>query len=528
MALYEVAAQFSAVDGISSVVDKIGSGLAGLAQNGKLSGEGLSEGFDMAAVEAGVFAGALGVVVAVGAAVLDFHEQEQLALARFSATTGQSGAAVDDFKKKTEALFASGLVNNFNEAANIVGEVEKRMKGVANFDAATFETNVAAVAKAWDTDGAKLVDKTIEISGKFDDLKNKPNEVLDMLVKMAQNSGRPIDDLAAKIDKFGTNLAYAGLTGTLAFDFINAAIMAGVSDDGLGKLSKALDTLHDKFINPPAGFQAALDKLGLPDLAKEVQQNKIPISTAYEQIFQKLGAIKDNAVQAEVFTTLFGKSAAGAITPDMIDKMSHFAGSLGDTKDAASKVAEVMKDDGTLGTALKQLYNTGLVNVNAGFDNIYHILKDTDWAGLGISFQSFLSPGLLAIQEILNTIQGMIDSIKKGLGEITGKAGGHFQGGGAGGTGGGFNAAGGSMSEGWGWVGEEGPELRFKSGADVQVFSNSESRQMVAAASSGGGGGGGDTYITGNTFVGTGGLQELARMLYPGIQAEDQRRGNRN
>lgn len=47
--------------------------------------------------------------------------------------------------------------------------------------------------------------------------------------------------------------------------------------------------------------------------------------------------------------------------------------------------------------------------------------------------------------------------------------------------------AGGSMNDGWTWVGEDGPELAHKSGSEVQVFSAQRSREMVGATAGGGG-----------------------------------------
>lgn len=179
-------------------------------------------------------------------------------------------------------------------------------------------------------------------------------------------------------------------------------------------------------------------------------------------------------------------------------------------------------------TAMKHLYNQGLVNVNAGFDNIYHILKDTDWGGLGIDFKNLLLPGLSIIKGVLDSIGGMIEGIKKGLAEIN-AAGGSFtkssgQGSGGGHAGFGGQAAGGMMGEGWGWLGEEGPELRYKHGANVEVFSASESRKMVQGAGAAAGGSGASITITGNTFVGTGGMAELGRLITPYLQQESQRR----
>ncbi len=62
------------------------------------------------------------------------------------------------------------------------------------------------------------------------------------------------------------------------------------------------------------------------------------------------------------------------------------------------------------------------------------------------------------------------------------------------------NAAGTTgMADGWNTVGEAGPELMYKRGSAVSVFSNPQSNRMLASASTGGGGGG-VTNVSHNTY----------------------------
>jgi hypothetical protein len=85
----------------------------------------------------------------------------------------------------------------------------------------------------------------------------------------------------------------------------------------------------------------------------------------------------------------------------------------------------------------------------------------------------FIEAGIQHVKDMLNDIGGGIMSVGTG---------GHIQGGGsvklrsaAAST---SHAAGGSVRDGWFSVGERGPELGYKSGDQVRIFSNSDSQRM--------------------------------------------------
>lgn len=522
---YNVSAAFNAVDNVSSIMDGMASKIANWATSSQNAASSFAGGLDMSALAASGLSAGLGILADVGATVITFMEDEGHAMAAFKATTDASAETVGAFKKQSEDLFSTGLVDNITEATALVGEMQRQLTDLGNWSPDQLTANIAGISKAWDVNGKQMIDDIADITNKFDDLAGKPDVVTDTLVRMAQVTGEPIDALSKAVVKIGNQLAAAGLSGSNSMALIAQAANNGVTN--FGPLGGAIQKFHDQLINPPAGFSKAIHDLGLEDVAKKAKAGGISMDETLEIIFAKLDKIKDPAQRAQLAIELFGKGSEKAFG-DNIGKMAGFTNALGDVEGAADKVAKIMEDDGTLGTAMKHLYNQGLVNVNAGFDNIYHILKDTDWGGLGIDFKNLLLPGLIPIEGVLDTIGGMIDRIKKGLAEIN-AAGGSFtkgsgQGSGGGHAGFGGQAAGGMMGEGWGWVGEEGPELRYKHGASVEVFSASESRKMVQGSGAAAGGSGASITITGNTFVGTGGMAELGRLITPYLQQESQRR----
>jgi TP901 family phage tail tape measure protein len=94
----------------------------------------------------------------------------------------------------------------------------------------------------------------------------------------------------------------------------------------------------------------------------------------------------------------------------------------------------------------------------------------------------------------------------------------------------GMHAQGGELDEGWNIVGEEGPEAIYKSGGRASVLTAGETKKMMVAGA-GGGGGGGTTvhmHISGNTVVGSSGMEQFARVMFKKFQEEDQRRGKRD
>lgn len=525
MANYSVSATFGAIDNISNIVGNIGKNVASMADSGLKSLESMAGGFG----GLGNFAvGALGPLIGLGAQLIDQMEAEGQAMASFQATTDASAAVVASFKTESENLMGTGLVDNIKDATAIIGEMRRQIQDIApdsNYSIGQFSANIAGIAKAWDTSGVKMVDDIADIMNKFDDLAGKPDLVADSLVRMAQVTGEPIDSLSKAVVKIGNQLAATGLSGFGAMSLIAMAANNGVTN--FGPLGTAIDKFYQQMINPPAGFNAAIRALSLEDVVKKAKEGSISMDETLEIIFTKLDKIQDPAKRAQLAVELFGKGADKAFG-DNIGKMAGFTNALGEVAGASDKVAKIMEDDGTLGTAIKHFGANFQVQVEQGLQRWYEMITKTDWAAIWHAVAVNITPALDqiagAIQGIVDKVNSWISSIKTAIGLSTGgiektHPGDNLK----------MNALGtASMSEGWNVVGDAGPELLFKRGGNVSVYSNQQSQRMVQGSGAASGGSGAQVNITGNTFVGTGGLGDLARILTPHLQAEDQRRGLRN
>lgn len=557
---YPVQAIFGATDNISPIMDGMASKIASWATSSQDAASSFAGGLDVSALAASGLSAGLGILAEVGATVITFMEDEGRAMAAFQATMGANAGWVQAVKEESESLFSTGLVDNISDAAGVMGELNKQMADMGTADFVTLGTNIAGIAKAWGIDGKQIIDDIADVMNKFDDLANKPDDVADMLVVMAQKTGEPIDAMAKAAVKIGSQLAAAGMTGFGALSLIAQGANNGVTN--FGPLGVAIDTFHQRLINPPAGFSKAIHTLGLEDVAAKARIGGISMDETLEIIFAKLGGIQDPAQRAQLAIELFGKGSEKAFG-DNIGKMQGFTNLLGSDqgiKGAAEKVAKIMENDGTLGTAMQHLYNEGLVKINTGFDSLYKVMADPVWNKIGIDWSKMLLAGLSPVLGMINAIQSGIAAIKAaniggGAGNPTITNPNALPGGGQGGSNTAANqssnnppdpvaaaqskyggslypkkdkgqnqAAGGMMDEGWGWLGEEGPELRYKRGASVEVFSAPESRKMVQGTGAAAGGSGASITITGNTFVGTGGLAELGRLITPYLQQESQRR----
>lgn len=579
---YNAKATFSAIDNISGVVDNMGSAIAGFGDKASAQLSQMAANSDgLGGAFLNLAAGAIGPLTTALGLVFDNLNQLQEGAAKFQAQTGATAESVALFKKDSEGLFGTGLVNNLKDAEKIAGEVNKRF-GDMDAPASQFEKDIAAVASAWDTNGGKMVDKIADITNKFSDLGGQPQKVLDALVQMAQTSGQPVDEITSRVDKFGTKLASAGLDGWAAMGLISAAMDNGVTSDAMGKLTAGVQKFHDQIINPPAGFQAAMDKLGLGDVAKQVQQNKMPMDEALNDVFEKISAIKTPAEQAQIFTALFGKAAEGAVTPEILGNMQGFSHWLDASKGSADKVASTLSDDGTLGTALKRLANNAIGTISSRLDETYQKLSGLDWGGAWAGLQGMAqeklaglqqawdnvfgekgiaSQALAAVGKLITDLRTDFDNMVKGLTEALSGVGRIIVhpfaegmrwlgqlikdiGDKVSGLGGVFgqlsdagasiigaadrlegHAWGGSLGEGWNMVGENGPELIFKAGGQAQVFSSGTTKQMMGAGAGGNPAGAPQITISGNTFIGAGGMSELGRVITQALQQEQQRRG---
>ena len=390
MSLYDIVATFGAVDNMSSVVGGIASsfqGMSGAVTDGvtqMTSGmEGLSGGLGMLA---GAGFGAL-----IGAAQIGLENLIQVddAMTNMSARTGITGDALGVLKDQAKALFDSGLVSNFQDAANAIEATRQHITGLttggAN-DMDQFEKDAAAVAKAWGMSAAQVIIDVGKLQAVFPELKNEPVEALNILTTVAQKTGLPMEQIQSIVEKYGPKFAAAGLSALGMGGLIIAASQAGIGPLGMGALATAVDTFHTRIEKPSPAFIAAMKSMGLGDVAKDLSDHSITMDQALNDVFTALGKVTDPAKKTADAVALFGPGIDKLGGADALAKMSNFALKLSDVNGAAQGVADTI--GGATTTSMQSIGNTISTVLGNGLES-----AATTFLQLGFLFG--LSAGLL-------------------------------------------------------------------------------------------------------------------------------------
>lgn len=521
MAVYTSSAVFNAVDNISNVVDNIGTNVARMGdrvQQQMLSSAQASSGLERALGTLG--AAGFGVLAGVVAGGIQNFFDLNGAMVGVATRTGMTGEALEQFKKQTEDAFANqGLVTNIGDMARAIEAVKTKTQNLNDADLTKFTNEVIAAAQAWGLSPESLVDQIGKVQAKFEDLKtSSPEKTLDLLIKLAQDTGDPLNEVAQNAEKIGSKLAGAGLTGTAAIGLLDLAAQGGVTK--FTDLTNAVQTFHDKLAKPTWAVQQALKDLGLNTLAKDVQTNKVTYEQALDMVFNKLSKVEDPAKRAKDAVTLFGKSVTNLGGPDVLAGLAGFTTKMDDAQGAAERATKSMND--SFGNFISTTWNQFTTGVSTGVDQVYSALKNADWAGAAKIVVDAANAILQTLIDKINEVMGSLDHAGQRAGDwLSGKTL-PDQGMGQVGTTGGGHAWGGSLGEGLNIVGEQGPEAIWKRGSSAQVFTAQETKHILGSGA--GGTGGTVIHLSVGTLVGTGGMQELARILVPYQQRETARR----
>ncbi len=642
----DVAAVFNAVDNISHVARGIGDNIALMSGvvGQTLSGVGGRIG-DLGNAMQILATGPLGIVEAGISTTINAMEEMSSAMAGVSARTGLTGDALKQLRQDATNITNTGLVENFDQAARLSERVRTAIKGFSDDQSLQkFEVDVAGVAKAWGTSSDTVIRDVHNIQTEFKGIYEDPVRALDLLTTTAEKSHLPLEKISQIIEKAGPKFSAAGISALGMGALITAGTNAGITN--FTALANSLDSFHQKVINPPKSFEAAVKKLGLEDAVTAFRQNKISMDTLLDDVFNKLDSIKDPAARSQAAIELFGKGIDKVGGGDKLAALAGYETTFGKIQGAADKAAQTMEDDGTLGTAIKRLganIKTGLgeagqtaydrlksltdnasalwdvlsnntngamdkmklavqvafndarrdveqkvadatLAVSNGWNNAKGVIEtavrnvtdtvtthwnnaktavdktlqlfkqiittawneakaivdgvltgiqtgiQTAWdkavaivnaaqKGVSDAFNAIakvITDALAPVIAFINDIASKIGSIGTGLSAIKGMLGMHAQGG--------------DLDEGWNIVGEEGPEAIYKSGGRASVLTAGETKKMMVAGA-GASAGGGTTihlHISGNTIVGSNGMEQFTRILYKKFQAEDLRRGKRD
>lgn len=415
---YDVTGTFNAIDNISNIASGIGGNISSMAQQGIDALGSLSEsGFGVAELAtAGLTLGVGALIAVVGESIGSMVEMDT-AMNNISATTGMTGQNLASVRGHAEELFNTGLVSNFQDAANAAGLIDTKLKGLTltSGEAVHIGTDALAISQAWGVSSDKIITSVGNMTQKFDDLKNDPLAAMDLLTKAAQDTQLPLQKIMSIVDQYGGVFNSAGLSGQDSMALITQASENGVTN--MAALSKSVDTFHQRIINPPSGFEKAMTTMGLGKVSAELKSNKIDMTTALDDVYAAFAKMPDSAEKSQLAIDIFGKSI------DKIDpgKLAGFNKVLGDTKGAADGVANAMDDN--LGTAIQKAGNNIKNFLGDKAEEAFQRIKSIDWQKIGDSIgaafdwakgivtQAFANISL-AVNTALNIISGLISSAK--------------------------------------------------------------------------------------------------------------------
>lgn len=238
-------------------------------------------------------------------------------------------------------------------------------------------------------------------------------DALDLMTKAAQEGHVSVATISQEIQTAGGFFANAGFTAKETLQLIATGAQNGVTNvTGLGR---AIDSFHKGIVNPPKGFNEALSEMGLSKVAAELRTNQISMSDAMSQVFDSFNSITDPLAADEAAMKLFGVRSDQLGGPEVLGALAHFKDALKTTTDAASNVANVMEDDGTLGTAIKR-FGAGIKSwVEDGAQHAYDAVKGIQWDQIGKGIQDGIANIGPTLQDVWNTITTGVKNLWTGI-----------------------------------------------------------------------------------------------------------------
>jgi hypothetical protein len=417
----QVAGLSTFMDGLAAVnraVQQAGETiLAQAAATGELEGatQGGSEALSLMSVMSAGLVVAVAAVVGIIAEAVTQLDQVQGALVRVAAQTGQSTSELGPFRKSMEDLFRTGLVDNWNEAAKAVQLTTEKIPGLkaGAADTLAFATAAEGMAKAWGVPVEGVIDSAQKLITAFPKAGLSGQQALDLITTTAQHSHLSLDQVDQIITGYGSKFSGAGLSAMGMSGLIALAANTGITNfSGLGL---AVDTFAKEVANPPKGFAATLQDMGLTKTVADLKTNKIDMDTALDAIYTKFSTMPDGPNKTADAIKLFGSRVEQLGGPEALGRLAGFTGAFSDMQGSAENVAKVMADDGTFGTAIHQFGANVKVDVEQAAQTAFTNIKSINWTeistDLGIMWDTAgktVSAWLTGVEKFINDAKDRI------------------------------------------------------------------------------------------------------------------------
>ena len=345
-------------------------------------------------------------IVGVGASVVKTSANFESAMSKVSAISGATGSDFEKLNKKAQEM---GAKTKFSASESAEAFQYMAMAGWKTNDMLNGIDGIMSLAAADGLDLATTSDIVTDAMTAFGlSASGTTTVVKDGFTKEVANASHFADVLAKAGSNANTNVSMLGesfkyvapVAGALGYSVEDTAIALGLMANSGIKASQggtALRTMMTNMVKPTDAAAAAMDKYGLS------MTNSDGTMKTYGQVMdmlrEKLGGL-DEATQAQVATTIFGKEA-----------MSGALAIINASESDYEKLTKAIYDaDG----AADQMAATMLNNLNGQI-----VLLKSALEGLAIQFGEILLPYLKKfvkfIQDLVQKLQSMTTAQKESI-----------------------------------------------------------------------------------------------------------------
>ena len=361
-----------------NIATSVGNSMTGIGKSMTSAGSTLTKGLTVP-------------IIGAGTAVIKTSANFESAMSKVSAISGATGSDYDKLKKKAEEM---GAKTKFSATESAEAFQYMAMAGWKTGDMLDGIEGIMSLAAADGLDLATTSDIVTDALTAFGLKASDSGHFADVLAKASSNAN-------TNVSMLGESFKYvAPVAGALGYSAEDTAIALGLMANSGIKASQggtALRTMMTNMIKPTDAAAAAMKEYGLS------MTNSDGTMKTYGQVMdmlrEKLGGL-DEATQAQVATTIFGKEAmSGALA--IINASD---------KDYQSLTKAIYGADG----AANQMAETMLNNLNGQITLLKSALE-----GLAIQFGEIILPYLKKfvtfIQELVQKLQNMTTAQKESI-----------------------------------------------------------------------------------------------------------------
>ncbi|MEU2288056.1 phage tail tape measure protein [Streptomyces sp. NPDC013178] len=273
-------------------------------QAGDAAGGNFKDKLKAGAAAAGLAAGAL-----VAKGLQDALAQAD-ATSTLQAQLGATGPEAAKYGKVAGKLYASGVTENFQEAADAIKQVVQgglAPPGATNAQLQEIATKASDVANVFGQDLGGVTNAVSQLMRTG--LAKNSSEAFDLVTKGFQSGTDKAGDFLDTVNEYGTQFRKAGLDGSSAIGLLNQAIKGGARDADI-----AADAIKEFSIRAVDGSKTSADgfkALGLnaDDMAAKFAKGGKSANGVLDLTLDKLRGVKDPVKQSQIAVQLFGTQA---------------------------------------------------------------------------------------------------------------------------------------------------------------------------------------------------------------------------